>query len=87
VRNLPGDATAEERFAAHFVLARCLAEKYDTKKAIEHFRAAVALTGHGPEAEDLTQTTLLKAPVAAPGEPLATEWTDARDLLENSSQR
>jgi RNA polymerase sigma-70 factor (ECF subfamily) len=91
------------------------------------YRAAVALSGQGPQAEDLTQTTFLKALetldsfvegtnckawllrilrntwidvlrrrktagttvpveealVAAPEEPAATQWTDARDLLEN----
>jgi hypothetical protein len=43
VRNIPAAATPDERYAAHFVLARCLAEKYETRSAIENFRAAIAL--------------------------------------------
>ena len=93
------------------------------------YRAAVVLSGRGSQAEDLTQTTMLKAlealgsfaegtnckawllrilrnvwidvlrrrktagtavpidevSVAAPEEPPVTQWTDARDLLENFS--
>jgi RNA polymerase sigma-70 factor, ECF subfamily len=93
------------------------------------YRAAVAVSGQGPQAEDLTQTTLLKALealdsfaegtnckawllriirntwmdalrrrrtagpqipaeealLAAPRENAPTQWTDAKDLLENFS--
>ena len=40
---VPSAASAEERFDGHFVLGRCLAEKYDTERAIEQFRAAIAI--------------------------------------------
>lgn len=43
VRQIPAAATTDERFTAHFVLARCLAEKYETRSAIQQFRAAIAL--------------------------------------------
>ena len=43
VEHIPAAATTDERFTAHFVLARCLAEKYETRSAIEQFRAAIAL--------------------------------------------
>jgi hypothetical protein len=40
----PGAGVArEERFVGHFVLGRCLAEKYETEHAIDQFRAAIAL--------------------------------------------
>ena len=40
---VPAAASAEERFDGHFVLGRCLAEKYVTERAIEQFRAAIAI--------------------------------------------
>ena len=40
---VPTAASAEERFDGHFVLGRCLAEKYVTERAIEQFRAAIAI--------------------------------------------
>jgi hypothetical protein len=43
VSALPPEASRDERFVAHFVLGRCLAEKYETDRAIEQFRAAIAL--------------------------------------------
>lgn len=39
----PTAASSEERFVGHFVLGRCLAEKYETERAIDQFRAAIAL--------------------------------------------
>jgi hypothetical protein len=39
----PAAASSDERFVGHFVLGRCLAEKYETDRAIEQFRAAIAL--------------------------------------------
>ena len=40
---VPPAASREERFVGHFVLGRCMAEKYDTERAIDQFRAAIAL--------------------------------------------
>jgi hypothetical protein len=43
VHGIPATVNAEEHFILHFVLARCLAEKYETKEAIEQFKAAIAI--------------------------------------------
>lgn len=43
VRNIPLRARPDERFVAHFLLGRCLAEQYDTDRAIVQFRAAIAV--------------------------------------------
>lgn len=43
MRGPPASASREERFVGHYVLGRCLAEKYTTELAIEQFRAAIAL--------------------------------------------
>ena len=43
LRNVPAQATRDERFVAHYVLGRCLAEEYATARAIDQFRAAIAL--------------------------------------------
>jgi len=40
---VPAGASRDEEFVGHFVLGRCLAEKYVTDQAIHHFRAAIAL--------------------------------------------
>lgn len=40
---VPAGARRDEQFVGHFVLGRCLAEKYVTEQAISHFRAAIAL--------------------------------------------
>ena len=40
---VPAAANAEERFDGHFVLGRCLAEKYVTERAIAQFRSAIAI--------------------------------------------
>jgi hypothetical protein len=40
---VPSAASADERFNGHFVLGRCLAEKYVTHRAMEQFRAAIAI--------------------------------------------
>jgi hypothetical protein len=40
---VPSDAGPEERFVGHFVLGRCMAEKYETERAIDQFRAAITL--------------------------------------------
>ena len=39
----PTAASSEDRFVGHFVLGRCLAEKYETERAVDQFRAAIAL--------------------------------------------
>ena len=43
MRNAPSNSTRDEQFVGHFILGRCLAEKYETLRAIEQFRAAIAL--------------------------------------------
>jgi hypothetical protein len=43
MRSVPASVSRAERFVGHFVLGRCLAEKYVTERAIEQFRAAIAL--------------------------------------------
>jgi hypothetical protein len=40
---IPAAASREERFVAHYVLGRCLAEKYETMRAIAQFKAAMAV--------------------------------------------
>jgi len=40
---VPTGARQDEAFVGHFVLGRCLAEKYVTEQAIRHFRAAISL--------------------------------------------
>lgn len=40
---IPTAASHDERFVAHYVLGRCLAEKYETVRAIAQFKAALAL--------------------------------------------
>jgi hypothetical protein len=39
----PANSTRDEQFVGHYVLGRCLAEKYVTLRAIAEFRAAIAL--------------------------------------------
>jgi hypothetical protein len=51
VKNVPPAAAVGERFAAHFVLARCCAEKYATKTSVEQFRAAIALAPEDVDAQ------------------------------------
>lgn len=51
VQNIPGRASSEERFAAHFVLARCLSDANSTKQAIEQFKAAIALEPNDVDAQ------------------------------------
>lgn len=43
LRAPPADVTAEQRFVAHYVVGRCLAEQYETRRAVEQFRAAIAI--------------------------------------------
>jgi hypothetical protein len=43
LRAIPSAATSDEQFVAHYVLGRCLAEKYENELAAEQFRAAIAL--------------------------------------------
>lgn len=43
IGTVAASATPEEQFVGHYVLGRCLAEKYDTERAMEQFRAAIAL--------------------------------------------
>ncbi|WP_426753493.1 hypothetical protein [Myxococcus sp. Y35] len=40
----PQDAPADLRALGHFVLARCLAEQYETERAIHHFEEVLRLT-------------------------------------------
>jgi len=40
---VPTTASADERFDGHYVLGRCLAEKYVTERAIAEFRSAIAI--------------------------------------------
>jgi hypothetical protein len=51
VATLPASATRDERFIAHFVLGRCLAEKYETARAIDQFRSAIALDSADVDAQ------------------------------------
>jgi hypothetical protein len=51
VHGIPASASAEEQFAAHFVLARCLAESYETRRAIEEFKAAIAIDPQDRDAQ------------------------------------
>ncbi len=41
--SVPPSARRDEAFVAHYVLGRCLAEKYQTELAIRHFRSAISL--------------------------------------------
>ncbi len=41
--DVPEAVNSKELFAAHFIVARCLAECYETKSAIEHFKSAIAV--------------------------------------------
>lgn len=70
VRTAPPAATVAERFVAHFVLARCSAEKYETKTAVEQFRAAIALAPDDLDAQMglLAELSILVHP--SPGKPL-----------------
>ena len=43
VSDISPKASVEERFAAHFALARCFAEKYETRAAIEQFKKAISI--------------------------------------------
>lgn len=43
VQTIPPRTRPDERFVAHFVLGRCLAETYETDRAIAQFRAAIAI--------------------------------------------
>ena len=43
MESAPPAASVDERFVGHFLLGRCLAEKYETERAIAQFRAAIAL--------------------------------------------
>lgn len=43
VDSIPAAARKDEAFVAHFVLGRCLAEAYETRRAIDQFRAAIAI--------------------------------------------
>lgn len=58
---VPAGARAEERFNGHFVLGRCLAEKYVTERAIEQFRAAIAIdpTELNPQMALLAELSLM----------------------------
>ena len=50
LRNIPAPVARDERFVAHYVLGRCLAEAYATSRAIEQFRAAIALSPNDADA-------------------------------------
>lgn len=41
----------EQRFIAHFVLGRCLAEKYETDRAVRQFRAAIVTDSSDADAQ------------------------------------
>jgi len=43
--------TREQSFIAHFVLGRCMAEKYETVRAVRQFRAAIALDSSDLDAQ------------------------------------
>lgn len=43
--------TRQQQFIAHYVLGRCLAEKYETDRAIRHFRAAIAIDSTDGDAQ------------------------------------
>jgi len=43
LRAIPPGASSEEQFVGHYVLGRCLAEKYETQLAAGEFRAAISL--------------------------------------------
>lgn len=51
VKNIPTAASSEERFAAHFVLARCLSDAHSTRQAIEQFKAAIVLEPNDVDAQ------------------------------------
>jgi tetratricopeptide (TPR) repeat protein len=51
VANIPPGASPEERFAIHFALARCYAEKYETKAAIEQFKKAISINPNDVDAQ------------------------------------
>jgi hypothetical protein len=79
----PASATREQRFVGHFVLGRCLAEKYETERAVQQFRAAIAL-----DSTDLAAQMALLAELSVmthqlPGKlPAATEAQWERDFVE-----
>jgi hypothetical protein len=50
MRTVPPSSSHQERFVGHYVLGRCLAEKYATTLAIEQFRAAIALDSSDADA-------------------------------------
>ncbi|MGO9829306.1 MAG: hypothetical protein ACLPJH_04145 [Myxococcaceae bacterium] len=47
----PTDASTHDLQLAHFVFARCLAEKYVTREAVLHFERAISLDSRDPFAE------------------------------------
>lgn len=51
LRAEPADATDHDRQLAHFLLGRCLAERYETREAIAHFERAVQLDPLDPHAQ------------------------------------
>jgi hypothetical protein len=80
VRQIPATASADERFTAHFVLARCLAEKYETRNAIEQFRAAIALDPADLDAQMALLAELILMVHPRPGTPPSSDqavWDQA----------
>jgi len=46
MNSVPTGVSSDETFVGHYVLGRCLSEKYQTEAAIHQFRAAIALDGN-----------------------------------------
>jgi hypothetical protein len=90
----PTDASMHELQLGHFVLARCLSEKYVTKEAVTHFERAIALDPRDPYAEmgliaDLTVLVHSNEPKdALPNwkERLVTEMTRMREDFPDQIQ-
>lgn len=69
--------STEQRFIGHFVLGRCLAEKYETERAIRQFRAAVAIDSTDADAQ---LALLAELSVAVHRRPGSGESTDEARL-------
>ena len=79
----PAAASPDERFVGHFVLGRCLAEKYETERAVEQFRAAIALDSADLDAHMALLAELSVMTHRPPGElPEAAEARWERDFLQ-----
>jgi hypothetical protein len=80
---VPAGTSPDERFVGHFVLGRCLAEKYETERAVEQFRAAIALDPGDLDAHMALLAELSIMTHKRPGElPAAEEARWERAFLE-----